>query len=124
MEDFNFEKLDTWQSSRNLVKIIYQITTNFPEEERYGLTNQLRRATISISSNVAEGNSRFSAKDKSHFTEMAYTSLMEVVNQLIISCDLKFISSDKLEELKLLCSSLASKIIGLYNYQRRNINKS
>ncbi len=123
MELFNFEKLETWQLSRKLVGFIYQITKSFPEEEKFGMTNQLRRASISISSNIAEGNSRFSAKDKSHFTEMSYTSLMEVVNQLILSNDLKYISDEKLEELKLFISPLASKIIGLYKYQRRSKSK-
>ncbi|GAA3556182.1 hypothetical protein GCM10022395_04450 [Snuella lapsa] len=61
---FSFEKLNVWGDSKELVKLIYLITKEFPNEERYGLTNQLRRASVSISSNLAEGTSRNTNKDK------------------------------------------------------------
>ncbi len=120
MIEFNFEKLDVWQQSRQLVKEIYLLTKYFPDDEKYGLINQLRRAAVSVSSNIAEGNSRFSPKDKSHFTEMAYTSLMEITNQLIISSDLKYISEDQLNQIKVLISEIGNKLTGLYKYQRNN----
>lgn len=117
---FNFEKLEVWQDSRKLVKKIYLITSSFPDEEKFGLTSQLRRAAVSISSNIAEGNSRFSHKDKSHFTEIAYTSLMEVVNQLIIATDLNYINEDTLSKVKKLIELISRKLSGLYKYQRNN----
>ncbi|GAB4303655.1 MAG: hypothetical protein Kow0068_25860 [Marinilabiliales bacterium] len=81
---YSFEKLDVWQESKELVKSIYKLTTNFPENEKFGLISQLNRAAISIASNIAEGNSRITSKDKSHFMTIAYSSLMEVTSLLII----------------------------------------
>ncbi len=88
---YAFEKLEVWKESIKLVKEIYVLTNNFPENEKFGLVSQLRRATISISSNLAEGTSRSTDKDKAHYTTMAYSSTMEILNQLIISNELKFI---------------------------------
>ncbi len=91
---FSFEKLNVWKESILLVKTIYKLTTNFPSEEKFGLTSQLRRATVSISSNIAEGTSRSTNKDKAHFTTISFSSTMEVLNQLIIAKELKFISKE------------------------------
>jgi four helix bundle protein len=88
---YSFEKLEVWKESIKLVKTVYVLTNNFPENEKFGLVNQLRRATVSISSNLAEGTSRSTDKDKAHYTTMAYSSTMEILNQLIISNELKFI---------------------------------
>ena len=86
--EFGFERLDIWQNSRILVKDVYQMVAKFCQEEKYGLSDQLRRAVISIPSNIAEGSGRFSIKEKIHFTEIAYGSLMEVVCQTILAVDL------------------------------------
>ena len=94
---FNFEKLEVWKKSRTLAKEVYLTTKEFPDEEKYGLVSQLRRAIISVWSNVSEGASRSSKKDQKHFYEIAFSSLMETMNQLIISHDLDYISSDKLD---------------------------
>ena len=69
---FSFEKLNVWKDSKELLKVIYSITKHFPEEEKFGLTSQLRRVSISVSSNLAEGTSRKTNKDKAHFTTMAF----------------------------------------------------
>ncbi len=121
MTVFNFEKLEVWQLSRKLIKQIYILTQSFPDEEKFGLISQLRKASVSVSSNIAEGNSRFSPKDKSHFTEMAYTSLMEIVNQLIVSCDLEFIPEKELETHKEQIAIIANKLNALYKYQRKGL---
>ena len=92
MKIYSFEKLLVWQESISLVKYIYRITNDFPSEEKFGLISQLRRATVSISSNLAEGTSRKTNKDKAHFTTISFSSAMEVLNQLIISKELDFIS--------------------------------
>lgn len=91
---FSFEKLNVWKESIFLVKNIYKLTAKFPSEEKFGLTSQLRRATISIASNIAEGTSRKTTKDKAYFTTISYSSTMEVLNQLIIAKELKFISEE------------------------------
>ncbi len=97
---FPFEKLRVWQLSRQFVKEIYEITKGFPKEEQYCLTNQMRRAAISLTSNLAEGSSRSSSRDQAHFTNMAYGSLMELLNQLYIAFDLKYLNEDILSKTK------------------------
>ena len=92
---FSFEKLDVWKQAKNLAVDIYKLTEDFPDKERFGLQGQIRRATVSVSSNIAEGSSRFSARSKSNFYQIAYSSLMEVYSQLHIAHDLGYI---KLEE--------------------------
>lgn len=88
---YSFEKLDVWQESKELAKEVYCITKDMPDSEKFGISNQLRRAAISVSSNIAEGSSRLSNKSKSHFYEIAYSSLMELFNQMVISEELKLL---------------------------------
>ena len=94
MYRFSFEKLDVWKESVVFTKAIYLQTKSFPESEKFGLISQLRRASVSIASNLAEGTARNTNKDKAHFTTLAFSSLMEVLNQLIISKELNFISEE------------------------------
>ena len=81
---FNFEKLETWQKAINFADLVYDLTRNFPSDERFGLTNQMRRAAVSISSNIAEGTARNSKHDYARFLEIAAGSLFEVVSQSFI----------------------------------------
>ncbi|MCU4157936.1 four helix bundle protein [Carboxylicivirga sp. A043] len=110
MYTYNFEKLEIWQLSRQLVRKIYQTTGSFPKEEQFGLTNQLRRASVSISSNIAEGSGRISNKDKARFIEIAFTSLLEVVNQLILANDLTFIDEKQLIVFREEINELSNKL--------------
>jgi four helix bundle protein len=82
---FNFEKLETWQKAIDIAELVYSTTRAFPDAERFGLTSQMRRAAVSISSNIAEGASRFSPDDYAHFLEIATGSLFEVVSQSFIA---------------------------------------
>ncbi|HUG91581.1 MAG TPA: four helix bundle protein, partial [Planctomycetaceae bacterium] len=82
---FNFEKLAVWQKAVDFADLVYTVTRPFPSEERFGLTNQMRRASVSISSNVAEGTSRASRKDFSRFVELAHGSTMETVSQAFVA---------------------------------------
>lgn len=93
---FSFEKLDVWQESRALVKDVYTLLRRFPNEERYALCDQIRRAVVSVPSNIAEGSGRMSKKEQIHFMEIAYGSLMEVYCQLQLAQDLGFISQNEL----------------------------
>ena len=113
MKTYSFEKLDVWQETRKLAVKIYRITREFPKDERFGLISQMRRAGISISSNIAEGTSRYSGKDQVRFYEIAYGSLMELLNQLIISCDLEFLKEVNLEVLRLDIDSISYKLTRL-----------
>lgn len=90
----SFTDLNTWKEAHKLILFIYKITKNFPKEEQFGLTNQIRRAVVSVTSNIAEGFSRNSYKEKSQFYSMALGSLTEVQNQLVISRDLGYISKE------------------------------
>lgn len=91
---YSFEKLLVWQKSIDLAKIIYTITSKFPKDEVYGLSSQIRRAVVSVSSNIAEGYVKYSAKEQVRFTEIAYGSLMEVLNQIIIAREIEYINED------------------------------
>jgi len=108
MEDFkfSFEKLEVWQNSRTFVKSVYLIINRLPNEEKFAICNQLRRASVSVSSNIAEGSSRFSPKDQIRFIEIAYGSLIETYCQLKLCVDLDYISENEMEE----CKSLIFKI--------------
>ncbi|MBL7701530.1 MAG: four helix bundle protein [Ferruginibacter sp.] len=94
MKIYSFEKLECWQWARDLAVWTYGATKSFPAEEKFGLTSQMRRASISIASNIAEGTSRKTAKDQSHFSTISYSSTIELLNDLIIAKDLKFLSDD------------------------------
>ncbi|MGQ7947388.1 four helix bundle protein [Flavobacterium sp. WC2509] len=96
-----FKDLEIWKQSRKFCSEIYLVTTNFPESEKFGLTNQLRRASVSVPSNIAEGCSRSSNKDFSRFLEIAIGSIYEIETQLLIALDLGYINQIKLDELSM-----------------------
>ncbi len=117
--EFGFLRLHVWQNSRSLVNDIYKIISSFPGEERFGLADQLRRAAISIPSNIAEGSGRYSIKEKIHFTEIAYGSLMEVVCQIILCGDLGLI---KLEQQNYILAKAEIIVKQLSAYRRTLLN--
>ena len=114
---YSFEKLEVWNESKEFTKSIYKLTSTFPDSERFGLVTQLRRASVSICSNIAEGSARKSFKDKAHFTTMAFSSTVEVLNQLILSFELDFIEEKDYLKLRQDIESVTNKLNGLRNYQ-------
>lgn len=114
-KEYSFEKLTVWQDSIKLVATNYKLTKMFPSDELFGLTNQMRRASISISSNIAEGSGRTTKADQTNFYKIAYSSMMELLNQLIISKDLDYINDVTLSNMRELIDSIASKLSGLRN---------
>ena len=98
MNIYAFEKLQVWQEARSLTVSMYHLTTYFPSEEKFGMVSQIRRASLSIASNIAEGSARKSAKDQANFYQMVYSSAIELLNQLIISFDLGYITPEQLKE--------------------------
>ena len=96
---FNFEKLDTWKDAINFAGTVYEMTRRFPDQERFGLTNQMRRAAVSISSNLAEGSSRSSRPDFARFVEIATGSLFEVVSQSFIGHRQGFLTEEQFQTL-------------------------
>ncbi|CDN75549.1 four helix bundle protein [Elizabethkingia anophelis] len=100
MHTYYFEKLQVWQNSKDFVLKVYSVTNTFPESEKFGIISQIRRASTSISANIAEGFSRNSDKEKAKFINIAYGSAIEVLNFLIISKDLLFLSQKDYTELR------------------------
>lgn len=111
--EYSFEKLEAWQDARMFVTKIYEITSHFPDKEKFGLCSQIQRASVSVVSNIAEGLSRNSAKEKIRFIEIAYGSLMEVYCQLVIAKDLHYISNDIFIESKADVNKISNKLNGL-----------
>ncbi len=120
----NFTDLNAWKEAHNLVLIIYKITKLFPRDELFGLTNQLRRAVVSITSNIAEGFSRNSYKEKSQFYSIALGSLTEVENQVIIACDLGYISNQEFEDLTERIITVSKLLNGLIKKSKTMIHDS
>ncbi len=113
---FNFEKLETWQRAIDFANEVYRITRAFPNDERFGLTNQMRRAAVSISSNIAEGTSRSSRADYARFVEIAAGSVFEIVSQSCISRDQDFLKSEDFEKLYANAEELSRMLSGLRSY--------
>ena len=114
--NFSFEKLEVWHDARELTKIIYKITKVFPDDERFGITNQMRRSVISVSSNIVEGSYRSTGKDKSNFMTIAYSSLMELLNQTIVSFDLLYINENQYKEIRTQIEKVSNKLSSLTKY--------
>jgi len=96
--------------------MIYRITKGFPDDEKFGITTQMRRAVISVSSNIVEGSYRSTGKDKSNFITIAYSSLMELLNQTIASLDLKYINEDQYHEIRSQIEKVSNKLSALTKY--------
>ena len=105
--DFSYRKLNVYQLSKNLVTDVYKLVEKFPKAETYALSDQMRRAVISIPSNIAEGTSKASPKEQFHFIEIAYGSLMEIMCQAEIAFDQHYITQDDL-------SLIEEKIVSIY----------
>ena len=112
----SFEELPVWKDTRKFTNKIYNITNKFPKEEIYGLTSQIRRATVSIMSNIAEGFDRRSDKELSNFLSMSRASSSEVQNDLYIALDLNYISQDEFNKLYQEAKKIAKQINGLMTY--------
>ena len=117
MEDFYYRKLKVYHQAKEIVVDIYNLSKHFPPQESYGLTNQIQRAAVSIPSNIAEGMGRFSIKERLHFIEISYGSLMEVMCQLEIAETLNYITNEDLAIEEKIITEVAKMLIGL----RRNL---
>src|ERR1043166_949198 len=109
---FNFEKLEVWHKAIDFADFVYSVTKAFPEDERFGLTNQMRRAAVSISSNIAEGTSRHSPDDYARFLEIATGSVFEV-SQSFIASRPQFLSERDRERLYTAAEEQSRMISGL-----------
>lgn len=119
---YAFEKLDVWKEARAFVSSIYKMTKKYPYEEKLGLCSQMQRAAVSVSSNIAEGVSRTSAKEQVRFVEISYGSLMEVYSQLCLSEDLGYIRSEDFDEIRPSINKIAVQLSGLRNSALKRID--
>jgi len=110
---YSFEKLKVWQEAKKLVVAVYHLLDSFPKFEKYALCDQIRRAIVSVPSNIAEGSGRRSLKEQIHFLEISYGSLMETYNQLRIAIDLTYITEESVEAIKPSIDAVAKMINGL-----------
>lgn len=110
---FSFRNLEVYKRSRELVKEIYNLMDKFPKKEQFALSDQLRRAVISVPSNIAEGLSRRSTKEKLHFIEISYGSLMEVLCQCEIALDLKYIEIEEFLQMETQIQIISKLLSGL-----------
>lgn len=110
---YSYKQLDLYKEAKALVKMVYGLLKKFPREEQYALCDQLRRAVISVPSNLAEGTGRTSPKDQAHFLEMAFGSLMEVDCQLDIAQELGYMSEEDLDKANVQISRVAAMLSGM-----------
>jgi four helix bundle protein len=110
---FGFEKLDVWQKAIEFADLVYSNTRSFPQDERFGLTNQMRRAAVSVSSNIAEGSSRISRKDFARFIEVATGSMYEVVPQSFVGRNQGFLNDDQFQALYAAAEEQGKMLSGL-----------
>lgn len=120
---FSFEKLEVWKLSMDLAETVYSLGRSFPQEEKFGLISQSRRAAVSISSNLAEGSSRVSFKDQAKFSSIAYSSLMELMSQMMLANRFGWIEDKQFQNFRLKAEKLANKINGLRNSQINRIGE-
>jgi four helix bundle protein len=119
---FNFEKLEVWRKSLEFADLVYMLTRTFPEEERFGLTNQMRRASVSVSSNIAEGSSRSSKTDHARFVELAAGSLFEVISQSHVAVRQRYLSKGDFGSIHASAEELSRMLSGLKSYLTRTRN--
>ena len=114
---YYFEKLNVWEEMRRLTKIVYQVCESYPPKERYRIVDQIERSVISVSANFAEGSARNTGKDQSHYTTMAFGSLMELLSLIVLSNDLEYMKTEDYEEIRNRISRIARMLNGLNRKQ-------
>ena len=115
----DYIELDVWKNSRELVKIVYELTKSYPQSELYGLANQIRRCAVSVPSNIAEGIGRQSNKETIHFLYISKGSLNELETQLYLSLDLTYISETELKMVLEKVISCKKLLNGFINYYKK-----
>lgn len=115
MNRYSYKNLNVYQDAKAFVVAVYKLLDRFPDSEKFALCNQIRRAAISVTSNIAEGVSRTSVKEKIHFLEIAYASMMEVDSQLDISVDLQYIDIAQYESINKQINNVGRQLSVLRN---------
>lgn len=113
--EHNFKKLDVWKRSIDLIEKIYQLTKKFPTDEKFCLTSQMRRCSVSVASNIAEGSSRQTVKHFKHYLTISLGSVFELQTQAFISLRLKYLSNDQYEDLEKELVIIRKMLFGFQN---------
>lgn len=121
---FSFEKLKVWQKARLFHREVFRLTTSFPYEQNYALIPQIRRAALSVPSNISEGAGRLGSKEFVHFISIAYGSLMETMNQLILAEDMGYVTEEMMVKLRLDVAEIARMLTALKKKVECGENKS
>jgi len=120
----SFRELEAYKHGKNVIKEVYRLLKKFPREEQYALCDQLRRAAISITSNIAEGSGRTSNKEKIHFLEFSYASLMEVLSQLDVAMDLGYITEEEFNNFEVMADRESRLLSGLTAYFQKALTSN
>ena len=119
----SFRQLNVYIKAKELVARVYGLLKKFPKEEQYALCDQLRRAVVSIPSNIAEGCGRETQKDQTHFLNIAYGSLMEIYSQLDVACDLGYITNKEFEQMEVMVNEEAKMLVGMIKKRKEDAAK-
>lgn len=120
MNRYSYKNLNVYQDAKAFVVVVYKLLDSFPDTEKFALCNQIRRAAISVTSNIAEGVSRTSNKEKVHFLEIAYASMMEVDSQLDVSIELGYITIEQYKTIEEFVVCVSKQLSSLRNkYQEK-----
>ncbi len=111
--EFSFERLDAWKLARQTVVAVYKLLKQFPKDETFGMINQAKRASVSIPANLAEGSSRSSLKERNHFYEISFGSLVELLTLMTLANDLQYISQAEYLDVRIRIQVLSKVITGL-----------
>lgn len=122
MRQNGFRNLEAYKAGKILIKEVYRLLKKFPKEEQFAMCSQLRRASISITSNIAEGSGRVSNKEKVHFLHISYGSLMEVLSQMDIANDLEYITKEEFNKIEVLVENVGRPLSGLENYFSKQVS--
>lgn len=120
----SFRELEAYKHGKTVIKEVYQLLKKFPREEQYALCDQLRRAAISITSNIAEGSGRTSNKEKIHFLEFSYASLLEVLSQLDVAMDLGYITEEEFNNFEAMADRESRLLSGLTAYFQKALTSN
>ncbi len=120
MRIHNFKELLVWQKAMDLTVFVYQLTSAFPKEEKFGLTSQIQRCAVSIASNIAEGSGRVSKKEFQHFISIAMGSSFELETQIILAFRFNYITEEQLKVFTEMISPVQKMTFGLYNSLENN----
>jgi four helix bundle protein len=121
---YGFEKLQVWQASISLATEIYKLTENFPQKEIFGLTSQIKRSVTSVSANISEGSARLSQADRARFYQIAFSSLMETLNHLILAKTFDYVDQELYEDIRWQIDALAVPLNGLHKSQLKGLKRS